>query len=92
MREQRRGRMPGRGDCLTDVGHSRRDSDFDTTVSLLCKLALEQLVEFGVEHSIGHELAALGDGALSGRHLGSGVFVEVEEKCVDLCCEAGAFG
>lgn len=43
-----------------DVGDGWCDTDFDTRVSLLSQLALEELVQFGVENTIGDELSALG--------------------------------
>lgn len=43
-----------------DVGDGWGDTDFDTGVSLLSQLALEELVQFGVENTIGDELSALG--------------------------------
>jgi hypothetical protein len=68
-REKRTEGNGGRESSLTDISNSRRNSNFNTTVSLLSQLALEQLVELSVEDSVGHELASLGDGALGGRHL-----------------------
>ena len=53
---------------LTDIGHGGCNSDFDAGVPLLCQFALEEFVEFGVEDSVGHELASLGHSTLSGCH------------------------
>lgn len=44
-----------------DVGDSWGDANLDTRVTFLGQLALEELVELGVEDTVGHELAALGD-------------------------------
>lgn len=63
-----------------DVGHSRGDTHFDTGVALLRQFTLEELVQLGVEDTIGHELATLRDvdtahclsGSL-GRHIGGAV-------------------
>jgi len=56
------------GVCCTDddVGDGRGDADFDARVALLGELALEELVELGVENTICDELSALGavNGAL----------------------------
>lgn len=46
----------------TDISHGRRDADLDTRVSFLCQLALEELVQFGVEDAVGDELPTLGNG------------------------------
>lgn len=43
-----------------DVGHGRGDADLDARVALLGQLALEELVELGIEDAIGDELPALG--------------------------------
>lgn len=43
-----------------DVGDGGGDADFDTGVSLLSKLALEELVQLGVEDTICDELPPLG--------------------------------
>lgn len=43
-----------------DIGRGRSDADFDTGVALLSELALEELVELGVEDTVGDELPALG--------------------------------
>jgi len=42
-----------------DVGHGGRYSDFDAGVSLLSQFTLEELVQLGVEDSIGNELSPL---------------------------------
>jgi hypothetical protein len=54
----------------TDIGDSRSNSDFDTGVALLGELALEELVQFGIENTVSDELATLADSALLGRHFG----------------------
>jgi hypothetical protein len=57
----------------TDICDCGSNSDFNAGVALLGQLTLEELVEFGVENTVGDELASLGDGALSGGHdCGSG--------------------
>ncbi len=66
-------------DRRTDVCDGGSDSDFNTRVALLCEFALEEFIEFGVEDSVGHELAALADGALLGSHGCSDVGYCVEE-------------
>lgn len=43
-----------------DVGHGGGDADFDARVAFFGQLALEELVQFGVEDSIGDELSPLG--------------------------------
>lgn len=45
----------------TDVGDGRGDADFDTGIALLGQLAGEELVQFGIENTVGDELATLGD-------------------------------
>jgi hypothetical protein len=49
----------GVGCADDDVGDGRCDSDFDTRVSLLSQLALEELIQFSVEDTISHELSPL---------------------------------
>ena len=49
----------GMGCTDDDVGDGGSDSDFDTRVPLLSKLALEELVQFCVEDTIGDELSPL---------------------------------
>ena len=49
----------GVGGTDDDVGDGRSDTDFDTRVTLLSEFALEELVELGVEHTVGDELSAL---------------------------------
>lgn len=46
----------------TDVGDGRGDADFDTGITLLGQLAGEELVQLGIENTVGDELATLGDG------------------------------
>ena len=58
--------------CLgihTDVCNGWGDSDFDTRVSLFSEFSLEEFVQFGVEDTVGDELAALRDGTLLSGHL-----------------------
>ena len=43
-----------------DVGDGGGDADLDARVSLLGELALEELVELGVEDTVSDELLALG--------------------------------
>lgn len=50
----------GVGGTDDDVGDGRGDADFDARVSLLSQLALEELVQLGVEDSVGDELSPLG--------------------------------
>ena len=45
----------------TDISHRRRNANLDTRVSFLCQLALEELVQFGVENAVGDEFPTLGD-------------------------------
>ncbi len=53
----------GKGELgRTDVGHGGRDADLDAGVSFLCQLALEELVQFGVEDAVGDELPTFGNG------------------------------
>jgi hypothetical protein len=49
----------GVGCADDDIGDGGCDSDFDTRVSLLSQLALEELVQFCVEDTIGDELSPL---------------------------------
>jgi hypothetical protein len=49
----------GVGCADDDVGDGGRDSDFDTRVSLLSQLPLEEFVQFCVENTIGDELSPL---------------------------------
>jgi hypothetical protein len=37
---------------LTDIGDSRRDSDFNAGVALLSQFALEELVQFSIEDTV----------------------------------------
>lgn len=48
------------GGADDDVGNSGGNADFDTRVSLLGQLALEELVQLGVEDTVGDELSPLG--------------------------------
>lgn len=52
----------GVGGADDDVGDGGGDADFDAGVTLLSQLALEELVQLGVEHTVGDELSALGTG------------------------------
>lgn len=53
----------------TDISNGGCDADFDTRVSLLCQLTLEELVQFGIEDTVSDELPTLGDGgAWCSRH------------------------
>jgi hypothetical protein len=51
-----------------DVGDSGGDADLDAGVALLGQLALEELVQLGVEDTVSNELSPLGDCGLSGGH------------------------
>ena len=51
----------------TDIGDCGSDSDFNTGVTFLGQLTLEELVQFGIENTVGDELATLGDRSLLGR-------------------------
>jgi len=61
----------GVGGADDNVGDGRGDADLDTGVTLLSKLALEELVELGVEDTVGDELSSLGDSTclLNGGHV-----------------------
>lgn len=50
----------GLGGADDDVGHGGRDADLDAGVTLLSELALEELVELGVEDTVSDELSPLG--------------------------------
>lgn len=50
----------GVGGADDDVGDGGGDADFDARVSLLGQLTLEELVQLGVEDTIGDELSPLG--------------------------------
>jgi hypothetical protein len=55
----------------TDVGDGGSDADLDAGVALLGQLTLEELVQLGIEDTVGDELSALGDSTLlSGGHFG----------------------
>ena len=47
------------GGADDDVGDGGRNADLDAGVTLLGQLALEELVQLGVEDAIGDELSAL---------------------------------
>jgi hypothetical protein len=49
------------GGADDNIGDSWGNSDFDTRVSFLSQLALEELVQLGIEDTIGDELPLLGD-------------------------------
>lgn len=57
-----RTKVEGRWKGRTDISHSRRDANLDTRVTFLCQLALEELVQFGIEDTVCHELPTLGNG------------------------------
>lgn len=65
----------------TDVRHCRRHSHLDAGVSLLCQLALEELVQFGVKNAVGDELATFRDGALLSSHDGESQLEESAGFC-----------
>ena len=48
------------GGADDDVGDGGCDADLDTGVTLLSELALEELVQLGVEDTVGDELSPLG--------------------------------
>lgn len=50
----------GVGGADDDVGDGRGNADFDPGVTLLGQLTLEELVQLGVEHTVGDELSPLG--------------------------------
>lgn len=50
----------GLGCADDDVGDGRGDADLDAGVTLFSELALEELVELGVEDTVGDELSPLG--------------------------------
>lgn len=50
----------GVGGADDDVGDGGGDADFDAGVTLLSQLALEELVQLGVENTVSDELSALG--------------------------------
>lgn len=52
----------GVGGADDDVGDGGSDADLDAGVALLSKLALEELVELGVEDTVSDELSPLGAG------------------------------
>lgn len=76
---------------LTDVSHSRRDADLHARVSFLGQLALEELVQLGVENTVGDELPTLRDGsARLCSHIG-GLMIGVArtQRIVLSCCANG---
>jgi hypothetical protein len=66
----------GVGGSDDDVGNGGGDADLDAGVTLLSELALEELVELGVEDTVSDELSPLGDLRSGVSHLGKKV----------LCC------
>lgn len=44
---------------LTDVSDSGSNADLDPRIALFGEFALEELVQFGIEHTIGDELPLL---------------------------------
>lgn len=48
------------GGADDDVGNGGGDANFDAGVALLSQLALEELVQLGIEDTIGDELSPLG--------------------------------
>jgi hypothetical protein len=52
----------------TDVSNCGSYPDLDARVALLSELALEELVQFGIENTVSDELAAFGDGSLCSGH------------------------
>lgn len=79
----------GVGGADDDVGDGRGDADLNAGVSLLSELALEELVQLGVEDTVGDELSPLGavfetqssvNGALPG--------VISDAKCLLRICQA----
>ena len=58
-------KIPGR---RTDIGDGRSHTDLDTRVALLSQLALEELVQLGIEDTVGDELSALRDSSLDSGH------------------------
>lgn len=48
------------GGADDDVGNGGGDADFDTGITLLSQLALEEFVQLGVEDTVGDELSPLG--------------------------------
>lgn len=50
----------GVGGADDDIGDGRGDADLNAGVALLGQLALEELVEFGVENTVSNELSPLG--------------------------------
>ena len=58
-----------RKNSRTDIGDGGSNSDFDTRVTLLGQLTLEELVQLSVEDTVRNELAALGDRTLWNSHL-----------------------
>lgn len=67
----------GVGGTDDDVGDGGGDADFDAGVTLLGQLALEELVQLGVENTVGDELSPLGAAMKTGMSakpvLGGGV-------------------
>lgn len=52
----------------TDISDGGSNSDFNTRVTLLGQLTLEELVQLSIENTVGDELATLGNCSLLGRH------------------------
>ena len=75
--------------CLrTDICDGGCDSHFDTRVSFLGQFTLEELVQFGVEDTVGHEFALLGYGSLLSGHGDRlcKITREIEAWVVDMIC------
>lgn len=59
----------GVGGADDDVGNGGGDADFDTRVTLLSQLALEELVQLGVEDTVSDELSPLGTVQMEKKYL-----------------------
>ena len=57
-----RTKVGGKSKGRTDISHSRRDAKIYTILTFLCQLALKELVQFGVEDAVCHELPTFGNG------------------------------
>ena len=81
-------REKGKDKGRTDISHGRRDANLDTRVSFLCQLALEELVQFGVEDAVCDKFPTLGDRGSWYRSHNGGCFrdLDLEQERCDVYC------
>ena len=75
-----------------DVRDGGGDADLDTRVTLLSELTLEELVELGVENTVGDELSALGDVEAAHGLSGGGLRLHIGLLLGEVSVERSAMG